>query len=100
VRPRDWKSFFAGAALGIVAAKLLPVVKQAARPVARGLIAGAVDLGYKTRTMAAQAREEIDNMVAEARYEHDQRAQGPGLPLPEPGAGASQVSEQASDTRM
>jgi hypothetical protein len=58
--------------MGVVAAKLFPIVKQAARPVARGLIAGAVELGYKTTTMVAQAREELDNMVAEARFAQEQ----------------------------
>lgn len=84
MRPRDWRSFLAGAALGIMAVKLLPVVKQAARPIARGLIGGALELGQQTRTMVAQAREEIDNIVAEARFEHGQSIQSEFLPVPQP----------------
>jgi hypothetical protein len=74
--------------MGIVAVRLLPIVKQAAHPVARGLIAGAVELGYKTSTMVAQAREELDNMVAEARF-----AQEP----PGAGAAAGSLTESLPD---
>jgi hypothetical protein len=88
LRPRDWRSFLTGAAMGIVAVRLLPIVKQAAHPVARGLIAGAVELGYKTSTMVAQAREELDNMVAEARF-----AQEP----PGAGAAAGSLTESLPD---
>lgn len=75
MRPRDWRSFVAGAALGIVIVKLLPVAKKAARPLARELIGGALALGEQTRSMMAQAREEMENMVAEAKYEQEQRSQ-------------------------
>lgn len=81
--------------MGVVAAKLFPIVKQAARPVARGLIAGAVELGYKTTTMVAQAREELDNMVAEARFAQEQP--GP-VALPESIADPQPLAERRPDS--
>jgi hypothetical protein len=71
--------------VGVAAAKLLPYLSQAARPVTRGLMAGAIDLSYKTKTLVAEAREEFDTMVAEAEYRRSlQTGAGAGAAQPEP----------------
>jgi hypothetical protein len=63
----------AGIALAIAAPVLFPVVKKVLQPVANLGVQGASALADKARYAAQLAREEIEDIVAEAQFEHMKR---------------------------
>ena len=64
-----------GLGVAIAAPILLPVVGAVARPVAREAIRGMMLLGDRTKELAAEAREQWGDLVAEAQAEGDGKDQ-------------------------
>lgn len=58
-----------GAALTLAAAAVLPIMKHTLRPLAVLGIRGALSLADGTKTTVQLAREELEDIVAEAHFE-------------------------------
>ena len=61
-----------GSALGVaamLAPKYVPKVAEALTPVVRSSVRGAYQLGQKTREMMAEAKEQVQDIVAEVEAE-------------------------------
>jgi hypothetical protein len=58
-----------GAALTMAASALLPIAKNTLRPMAETGIQGAIGLMNRTKSAIQIAREEIEDIIAEAQFE-------------------------------
>ncbi|MDD3581730.1 MAG: DUF5132 domain-containing protein [Desulfobacca sp.] len=69
-----WKgygtSILVGAGVALVAPVILPAVATIIRPVAKATIKGGLMLADKVKEIAAEASEQVSDLVAEARAEH------------------------------
>jgi hypothetical protein len=67
--------FFApSVVVGLLAPFLFPAMRRAARPVAKGVLKGALILGESIKEGAAGAREQITDLLAEVKAEREQEA--------------------------
>ncbi|MHB1653358.1 MAG: DUF5132 domain-containing protein [Desulfitobacteriaceae bacterium] len=62
-------SLLTGAALGLTATTLLPVLKTTLRALTIVGVRGAIDLADSTKSTLKLAREEIEDIIAEAQFE-------------------------------
>jgi Protein of unknown function (DUF5132) len=61
-------------AVGLVAPFIFPSLRRAAKPVAKGLIKGALILSESAKEAAAVANEHLTDLMAEVRAEREQEA--------------------------
>jgi hypothetical protein len=66
---KNLDKWIVGAALVLTASTLLPIVKSTLRPIAQNGMQGTAGLLARGRTAMQLAREEIEDIVAEARFE-------------------------------
>jgi hypothetical protein len=59
-----------GVGVALVAPVVLPMVASLFRPVAKGVVKGGITLADKMKEIAADASEQVSDLVAEARAEH------------------------------
>lgn len=62
-------SLITGAALGLTATVILPIMKSTLQTLAVTGIRGAMDLADSTKSTLKFAREEIEDIIAEAQFE-------------------------------
>lgn len=66
---RNIEKVIIGAALALAASALLPIAKSALRPLAAGGVQSGAGLLQRTRSLIQMAREEVEDIVAEAQFE-------------------------------
>jgi hypothetical protein len=63
-------SLLIGVGIALVAPVLLPAVASLVRPLAKGVVKGGLTLADKAKEFAAEAGEQVSDLVAEAKAEH------------------------------
>ncbi len=63
----------------VLAPFVLPALARGLRPVAKGAVKGYLSLADRTRSALAECNEQIQDLVAEARSEHETRPNGQGM---------------------
>lgn len=83
---RDLGLFLLGLGAGAVGGALWPAVRKRLRAALRRGIVAVLVASERAQTLAAEVREEVDNVLAEARYEFSQElARRTAVQAPEPG---------------
>ncbi len=59
-----------GVGVALVAPVVLPMVASLFRPVAKGVVKGGFTVADRMKEMAAEAGEQVSDLVAEAKAEH------------------------------
>lgn len=62
-----------GTALAIAASALIPIAKSTLRPLAASGMQGGADLLNRARSVFQKAREEVEDIIAEAQFERMKR---------------------------
>ncbi|NGQ95784.1 DUF5132 domain-containing protein [Brevibacillus sp. SYP-B805] len=66
---KNLEKIITGAALAVAASALLPIAKMTLRPLAMSGMEGVVALVNRTKALMQIAREEVEDIIAEAQYE-------------------------------
>jgi hypothetical protein len=66
---KNLDKFIISAALAMAASTLVPIAKSTLRPIAASGLQGAAGLLSKAKTAVRYAREELEDIVAEAQFE-------------------------------
>ncbi|WP_282936283.1 DUF5132 domain-containing protein [Paenibacillus sp. RC67] len=66
---RNIEKVIIGAALSLAVSALIPIAKSALRPLAGSGAQGGAGLLQRTRSMFQIAREEVEDIIAEAQFE-------------------------------
>jgi hypothetical protein len=69
LRSPQTRGFIWGFGAATAAYFLLPAIKEAVRPTAKGVVRGAMVAGDRFRSAMAGAREGLEDIVAEAQYD-------------------------------
>lgn len=79
LRAPQARGFGLGLGVALLGYVLWPALKLTMRPAARGLVKGALITAHRTGRVIAEAREELEDLFAEARYEAHAVAPTPGV---------------------
>ena len=90
------RNFGLGVGAAVLGYLLWPMARQAVRPVVKGAVKGALLLGDRVQELTARAREEMEDLVAEAQFERVRDGMAPeaGTAPLEPGSPAVSEGEQ------
>lgn len=66
---RSIEKVIIGTAIALAASALVPIAKSALRPIVGNGAQGGVGLLQRTRSMLQMAREEVEDIIAEAQFE-------------------------------
>src|SRR5690348_4376027 len=97
MKQKKIENIIVGTALAVTASTLLPLIKSTLRPMAVTGVKGTLGAVERAKTIYQRAREEIEDIVAEAQFERMKKQMDQEIAQADPEKSAATNTEKSAD---